>query len=34
MRIYKTRAIARGDVFDDIEAFCNRTRPHMHLGWR
>jgi len=31
-RIYKTRDLARGDVFDYIEAFYNRTRRHSHLG--
>ncbi len=31
-RIYKTRALARADVFDDIETFYNRTRRHSHLG--
>lgn len=31
-RIYKTRDLARGDVFDYIEAFYNRIRRHSHLG--
>lgn len=31
-RIYKTRDLARADVFDCIEAFYNRTRRHSHLG--
>ena len=31
-RIYKTRDLARSDVFDYIEAFYNRTRCHSHLG--
>jgi putative transposase len=31
-RAYKTRELARADVFDDIEAFCHRTRRHSHLG--
>jgi len=31
-RIYKTRDLARADVFDYIEAFYNRTRRHSHLG--
>lgn len=31
-RIYKTRDLARFDVFDYIEAFYNRTRSHSHLG--
>jgi putative transposase len=31
-RIYKTREIARADVFDYIEVFYNRKRRHSHLG--
>ena len=31
-RIYKTRDLARADVFDDIEIFYNRKRRHSHLG--
>jgi putative transposase len=31
-RIYKTRDIARTDIFYYIEAFYNRTRRHSHLG--
>ncbi len=31
-RIYKTRALAKADIFDYIEAFYNRTRRHSHLG--
>ncbi|TQE98347.1 MAG: IS3 family transposase [Spiribacter salinus] len=31
-RIYKTRDLARADVFDDIEVFYNRARRHSHLG--
>lgn len=31
-RIYKTREMARADVFDYIEAFYNRNRRHSHLG--
>jgi putative transposase len=31
-RIYKTRALARADVFDYIEIFYNRKRRHEHLG--
>lgn len=31
-RIYKTRDLAKADVFDYIEVFYNRTRPHSHLG--
>jgi putative transposase len=31
-RIYKTRELARADVFDYIEVFYNRRRRHSHLG--
>ena len=31
-RIYKTRDLAREDVFDYIEVFYNRNRRHSHLG--
>jgi len=31
-RIYKTRDLAREDVFDYIEVFYNRQRRHSHLG--
>ncbi|WP_231578111.1 IS3 family transposase [Dickeya chrysanthemi] len=31
-RIYKTRDLARADVFDYIEVFYNRARRHSHLG--
>ena len=31
-RIYKTRDMARADVFDYIEVFYNRQRRHSHLG--
>lgn len=31
-RIYKTRDLARADVFDYIESFYNRTRRHSHLS--
>lgn len=31
-RIYKTRDLARADIFDYIEIFYNRTRRHSHLG--
>ena len=31
-RIYKTRDLARSDVFDYIEVFYNRNRRHSHLG--
>jgi putative transposase len=30
-RIYKTRDMARADVFDYIEVFYNRIRRHSHL---
>ena len=30
-RIYKTRDLARADVFDYIEVFYNRQRRHSHL---
>ncbi|HFE3473540.1 IS3 family transposase [Enterobacter hormaechei subsp. hoffmannii] len=31
-RIYKTRDLARADIFDYIEIFYNRARRHSHLG--
>lgn len=31
-RIYKTRDLARADIFEYIEALYNRTRRHTHLG--
>ncbi|EHS2597897.1 IS3 family transposase [Salmonella enterica] len=31
-RIYKTRDLARADIFDYIEVFYNRARRHNHLG--
>ncbi|MFA1019275.1 IS3 family transposase [Enterobacter sp. SAT-E-asb] len=31
-RIYKTRDLARADIFDYIEVFYNRARHHSHLG--
>ena len=31
-RIYKTRDLARADIFGYIEMFYNRTRRHSHLG--
>ncbi|HGL6425434.1 TPA: IS3 family transposase [Klebsiella quasipneumoniae] len=31
-RIYKTRDMARADIFDYIEVFYNYTRLHSHLG--
>ena len=32
MRIYKTRDLARADIFDYIELFYNQIRRHSHLG--
>ena len=31
-RIYKTRDLAREDIFDYIEVFYNRRRRHSYLG--
>ena len=31
-RIYKTRDLARADIFDYIEMFYNQSRRHRHLG--
>ena len=31
-RIYKTRDLARADIFDYIEVFYNRARRHSNLG--
>jgi len=31
-RVYKTRELARADLFDYIEVFYNRTRRHSRLG--
>jgi putative transposase len=31
-RMYKTRDLARADIFDYIESFYNRTRRHSHIG--
>jgi len=31
-RIYKTRDMARADIFDYIEVLYNRTRRHSQLG--
>ena len=31
-RIYKTRELAKADVFDYIEVFYNRKRRHSHIG--
>jgi putative transposase len=30
-RIYKTRDMAKADIFDYIEMFYNQTRRHSHL---
>ena len=31
-RVYKTRDLARADIFDYIESFYNRTGRHSHIG--
>lgn len=31
-RVYKTRELARADIFDYIEMFYNKIRRHSHLG--
>jgi putative transposase len=31
-KIYRTRELAKADIFDYIEVFYNRTRRHSHLG--
>lgn len=31
-RIYKTKDLARADIFDYIEVFYNRARRQSHLG--
>ena len=31
-KVYRTRELARADIFEYIEMFYNRTRPHSHLG--
>ncbi len=31
-KIYRTRSLARADIFDYVEMFYNRTRRHNHLG--
>jgi putative transposase len=31
-RIYKTRELAKANIFDYIEVFYNRTRRHSHIG--
>jgi putative transposase len=30
--VYRTRSLARADIFDYIEVFYNRARRHQHLG--
>lgn len=31
-RVYKTRDLARADIFDYIESFYDRNRRHSHIG--
>ena len=31
-KVYRTRSIAKSDIFEYIEMFYNRTRRHSHLG--
>jgi putative transposase len=31
-QVYRTRDLAKADVFEYIEMFYNRTRRHSHLG--
>jgi len=31
-QIYRSRSLAKADVFDYIELFYNRTRRHSHIG--
>ncbi|VFS14986.1 integrase catalytic subunit [Enterobacter cancerogenus] len=31
-RIYKTRDLARADIFDDVGVFYNQAWRHRHLG--
>ncbi len=31
-KIYRSRSLARADIFDYVEMFYNRTRRHSHLG--
>jgi putative transposase len=31
-KVYRTRELAKADIFDYIEVFYNRTRRHSHLG--
>jgi putative transposase len=31
-KVYRTRALAKADIFEYIEMFYNRTRRHSHLG--
>ena len=30
--VYRTRDLAKADIFEYIEMFYNRTRRHSHLG--
>jgi putative transposase len=31
-KVYRTRSIAKSDIFEYTETFYNRTRRHSHLG--
>ena len=31
-QVYRTRDLAKADIFEYIEMFYNRTRSHSHLG--
>jgi len=31
-KIYRTRSLAKADIFDYVEMFYNRTRRHSHIG--
>ena len=31
-QVYRTRDLAKADIFEYIEMFYNRTRRHSHLG--
>ena len=31
-RIYKTRDLAKADIYEYIESFYNATRRHAHIG--
>ena len=31
-QVYRTRELAKADIFEYIEMFYNRTRRHSHLG--